>query len=60
MDPQHPAHDTDTELGPMRLHEGVLHFAFCAKYAAAFLRNTRGLWDGRQCVTLYFGAPLEV
>lgn len=44
----------------MRVNKRVPHFASLAKYAVAFLRNTCGLWDGRQCVTHYFGAPLEV
>jgi hypothetical protein len=41
VNPQHPAHGPDTELGLMRPDERVLYWDSRAKYAVAFLRISR-------------------
>ena len=41
VNPQHPAHGPDAELGLMRPDEGELYWDARAKYAVAFLSISR-------------------
>jgi hypothetical protein len=60
MNAEHFAKNTDGMLLTMRVDERVPHFASLAKYAVAFLRNSRCLRDRRQCKSHGLGAPLEI